>query len=91
MIHQALTMPWVVPTIFGCLVAIVAIVANVASATMKANAQTNLKRRMVEQGYSADDIERVIRATSQDGQQRDEDFRASATPSKPPKPYKSLV
>jgi sensor histidine kinase regulating citrate/malate metabolism len=90
MIH-AMTMPWVIPTIFGCLVAIVAIVANVASATMKASAETNLKRRMVEQGYSVDEIERVIRATSNDDQQCAHDLPAHATASKPPKQSKSML
>ena len=88
---NVLVMPWAIPAIFGCLVAIVAIVANVASATIKANAETNLKRRMVERGYSVDEIERVIRATSNDSPQCAQDFPTQAAASKPPKQYKSLV
>ena len=88
---SALVMPWVIPVIFGCLVAIVAIVANVIGSTVKANAETDLKRRMVEQGYSADDILRVIRATSADGEESGDEFATLAKPSKPPKQYKSVV
>ncbi len=91
MIQHAMAMPWVIPTIFGCMVAIVAIVSNVMSATLKANAETNLKRRMVEQGYSADDIERVIRVSSTDGQLAAEDGCTGLLPAKAPKRYKSPV
>ena len=88
---QSLALPWVVPTIFGCLVAIVAIVANVISSTVKANAETDLKRRMVEQGYSADDILRVIRATSEGSEETDDACATPAKPPKPPKQYKTVV
>lgn len=88
---QALAVPWVIPVIFGCLVAIVAIVANVISSTVTANAETDLKRRLVEQGYSADDIVRIVRATSQDNEEADDEVSTPARPSKPPKQYKSVV
>lgn len=75
---------------FGCLVAIVAIVANAITATLKANAETNLKRRMVEQGYPADDIMRVIRATRAEGIDAN-DLPLPNVPSKPPRQYKPVV
>ncbi len=90
MVSNALAMPWVIPTIFGCGVAMVAIIANVVSSTLKANAETRLKQRMVEQGYSPDDIVRVIRASA--GEESDDDeFVSSAKPSKPPKQYKAMA
>lgn len=93
MIHSALAMPWVVPVIFGCLVGMVAIVANAIVSIMRANAETNLKRRMVEHGYTAEDIARVIRASSHATPDSvDEDANAASRhPSKPPKQYKMTV
>jgi len=93
MIQSALGLPWVVPVVFGCLVAMVAIVANVVASTLKTNAETNLKRRMVEHGYSAEDIERVICATARESDECEEcDDRRTvpAKPVKPPKAYKAM-
>jgi hypothetical protein len=88
---SVLTMPWAIPTIFGCLVAMVAIVANVTAATIKANAETNLKKRMIEQGYSAAEIERVIRASGTSGHAPCREYDEESPPRKPPKKHPSMV
>lgn len=61
--ENALVMPWAIPVIFGCLVAIVAILANVTSSTIKSLSLTSLKKRMLKMGYTATDIERVVCAS----------------------------
>lgn len=61
-----LTLPWVIPTVCGCSVAIVAIVAHAVSEAWSSAAAANLKRSMVEQGMSAMEIEQVLRASAID-------------------------
>ena len=56
------TIPWVVPVVCGCSVGIVAIVCGVIGDCFKCMAQTNLKRSMVENGYTAEQIVSVIKA-----------------------------
>jgi len=63
---QVLTMPWAIPVIMGCLVAIVAILATVVSCCISGVAETKLKRAMVERGFSAGEIERVVKASADD-------------------------
>jgi hypothetical protein len=55
-----LAIPWVVPIVCGCTVAIVAILAGVISDVVKNVAHTNLKRAMVDQGYTIDQIDHVL-------------------------------
>lgn len=62
---HVLAMPWVVPVIFGCLVGIIAIITSHVSGCITQVAETNLKRVMVERGFSAAEIERVIKATAE--------------------------
>lgn len=62
---EVLAMPWVIPVIFGCLVGMVAIVTSHVSGCITHVAETNLKRAMVERGFSAAEIERVIKATGE--------------------------
>ena len=91
MVHSW-AVPWVmVPVILVCLVAMVAIVANAIAATVRANAETVLKRRMVEQGYPADEIVRVIRARPQDLQETDDQEAMPRKPSKPPRQFTSVL
>jgi hypothetical protein len=60
---HVLTMPWGIPVIFGCLVGMVSIVAKRVSQCVTQMAEINLKRAMVERGFPAAEIERVVRAT----------------------------
>ena len=55
-------MPWVVPIVCGSAVAIVAILGGVISDCFKSVARTNLKRSMVEQGYTIEQMERILSA-----------------------------
>ena len=57
--------PWVVPVVCGCTVAIVAIVCGVISECVKTVTQTSLKRSMVENGYTAEQIVTVLHAKQQ--------------------------
>jgi hypothetical protein len=86
MFDNALSMPWAIPTIFGCLVAITAIVCGAVAGSFKASSINRLKRAMVERGYSAAEIERVIRAKPQEAYEcgDDEDYERR----RPPKPEK---
>ena len=72
---EILTLPWVIPTICGCSVAIVAIVAHAASEAFRSTAEANLKRSMVEQGMSPVEIEQILH----DSRSHD------SAPTKPPK------
>jgi hypothetical protein len=54
------TVPWVVPVVCGSTVAIVAIVGGVINDCFKCIAQTNLKRAMVENNYTAEQIVQVM-------------------------------
>ncbi len=51
-------------TALGCAIPIVAIVSVCWYKIAKATSENDLKRRMVEQGMSADEIERVLTAKS---------------------------
>ena len=63
--ESIVTLPWVIPVVCGCTVAIVAIVCGVISECVKTVVQTNLKRTMVENGYTAEQIVTVLRAKKQ--------------------------
>ena len=54
--------PWVVPIVCGSLVAIVAILSGVIKDCYISVARTNLKRSMVELGYSIEQIDHVLSA-----------------------------
>ena len=86
MLSHALAMPWVIPTIFGCLVAIVAIISKASASAVNSIAETSLKKRMVDQGFSAAEIERIVYATARNCPQCGSQFpEADAHPAKPPK------
>lgn len=53
-------MPWVVPVVCGSIVAVVAILGGVISDGFKSVARTNLKRSMVEQSYTVEQIGHVL-------------------------------
>lgn len=61
-LSSIVTLPWVVPVVCGSTVAIVAIVGGVISDFFKCIAQTNLKRAMVEDNYTAEQIVQVLNA-----------------------------
>ena len=83
---NVLVMPWAIPVIFGCLVGMVAIIANTISSVVKSNAETSLKKRMVDQGFAVDDIERVVRSTSHACPNCGSDYpEEQYRPAKPPK------
>ncbi len=84
---QLISMPWAIPVIFGCLVAIVAIIANSISTTLRTNAEIGLKRQMVERGYTAAEIERVMRASSGESEPCSSEISADTVPRKPPKQH----
>ena len=92
---HALAMPWAIPVIFGCTVGIVAILAGATSSTIKALAETSLKKRMVNQGFSVSDIERVICATANRcphcGVDYPNDEHTPSKPMKPPKRHAGVV
>ena len=54
------------PIIMGCLIPIVAIIGNVWYKAQKDKQDHDLKRRMLERGMSAEEIERVISAGVKD-------------------------
>lgn len=54
--------PWVLPVMFGSLIAIVAILGGVISDCVTNVSRTNLKRSMVEQGYTVEQINSVMNA-----------------------------
>ncbi len=91
---QMLALPWAIPVVFGCLVGIVAILANMVSNIIRNVSETGLKKRMVDQGFSAAEIERVVRAGAArcpacgyEGDDEDESAHR-AKPAKPAKPPK---
>ena len=55
-----LAVPWVVPIVCGSIVAIVAIVGGVISDCLKCVSRTDLKRSMVEKGYTIEQIDQVL-------------------------------
>ena len=63
--YDFLIMPWAIPVISGCAVAVVAIIVGSIKSALTALAETSLKQSMVEQGFSAAEIERVVLARSQ--------------------------
>ncbi len=54
--------PWVVPIVCGSTIAIVAILGGVISDCFKSVTRTNLKRSMVQQGYTIEQIDYVLTA-----------------------------
>ena len=54
--------PWVVPVVCISTVAIVAILGGVISDIVKSVTRTSLKRSMVEQGYTIEQIDHVLTA-----------------------------
>ena len=60
----ALMMPWAIPVIMGCCVAMVAILGSLITSCISELAVTNLKRTMVERGYSSAEIQQVVAASS---------------------------
>ena len=52
--------PWVVPVVCGSIIAIVAILGGVISDCLKSVARTDLKRSMVAQGYTIEQIDRIL-------------------------------
>ena len=61
-LESIVTLPWVIPVVCGCIVAIVAIIGGVISECFKCVAQAGLKRSMVENGYTAEQIVLVLNA-----------------------------
>jgi hypothetical protein len=86
MMYNALSMPWAIPTIFGCLVAIVAIVSGTVAGCYKASSANRLKRAMVERGYSAAEIAQVIQVSAADTC-ADQEYSQSRRPPKAQKAY----
>lgn len=84
--YNALSMPWAIPTIFGCLVAIVAIISGAVASCYKASSANRLKRAMVERGYSAAEIARVIQVSPCDAD-AGEKYYESRRPPKAQKAY----
>lgn len=61
-LNAVIALPWVVPVICFSTVGIVAIVTGMVSDCVKRVAETNLKQSMVENGYSAEQIQYVLAA-----------------------------
>ena len=59
-VSSLVAMPWVVPVVCGSIVAIVAILGGVVSDCFKTVARTNLKRSMVERGYTIEQIDHIL-------------------------------
>jgi hypothetical protein len=59
--------PWIVPVVCGCTVGIVAIICGVIGECFKSYTQTSLKRTMVENGYTAEQIVTVLNAKAPSG------------------------
>ena len=57
---RVLSMPWAIPVFMGCMIAIVAIIGGLIKECITKVAETNLKRSMVERGFSAGEIERAV-------------------------------
>ena len=89
---NVLVMPWAIPVICGCLVGIVAIIANTLSSLIKSNAETSLKKRMVGQGFTVADIERVIRSTARACPKCGSEYpEENYMPAKPPKQHARAI
>ena len=59
-LSHLLAMPWVVPVVCGSIVAVVAILGGVISDCFKTVTRTDLKRSMVERGYTIEQIDHVM-------------------------------
>ena len=55
-----------IAVIMGCLVPIAGIIASAWCKAQNVQSENELKRTLVEQGLSADDIERIIRAKAKE-------------------------
>jgi hypothetical protein len=59
-LSHLLELPWVVPVVCGSIVAVVAILGGIISDCFKTVARTDLKRSMVERGYTIEQIDHVL-------------------------------
>jgi hypothetical protein len=59
-VSSMVAIPWVLPIVCGSIVAIVSILDCVIRDCVISVAQTNLKRSMVEQGYTVEQIDQVL-------------------------------
>lgn len=62
--YDFLIMPWAIPVICGCVVAAVAIIFGTLKSAYSELAETRLKQSMVDQGFTAAEIERVVTASA---------------------------
>ena len=53
-------MPWVVPVVCGSIVAVVAVIGGIVNDCIKSVGRTSLKRSMVEQHYTVEQIDHVL-------------------------------
>ena len=63
--HVIFGMPQIA-VIMGCLIPIAGIIASAWYKAQKVRSENELKRTLVEQGLSADDIERIIRSKAKE-------------------------
>ena len=63
-IDSFVAMPWVVPIVCGSVVGIVAIFSRAISDCVKTVSESNLKQSMVEHGYTAEQIDQVLKGRS---------------------------
>ena len=59
-VTSLVAIPWVVPVVCGSIVAVVAILGGVISDCFKTVTRTDLKRSMVERGYTIEQIDHVM-------------------------------
>jgi hypothetical protein len=59
-LSHLVAMPWVVPVVCGSIVAVVAVVGGVISDCFKSVTRTNLKRSMVDRGYTIEQINHIL-------------------------------
>ena len=59
-LSHLLEIPWVIPILCGSIVAVVAILGGIISDCFKTVARTDLKRSMVERGYTIEQIDQVL-------------------------------
>ena len=60
--YSLMSAPWAIPVVFGCLVGIASIFARAFSECVQRTSLNRLKQSMVNRGYTAVDIERVVAA-----------------------------
>lgn len=59
-LSHLVAMPWLVPVVCGSIVAVVAVVGGVISDCLKSVTRTNLKRSMVDRGYTIEQINHIL-------------------------------